>query len=276
MSDPQNNSDSPDSDFTSLIHSLEQIVKTVPDDLVALEMLAHVYEQNDEHEKMRTSLLRLGELIVHNNDIHLAEYIHGRMHDVGLCENMGEDVSNLVDQLSLKISSSGEAALSAELLVDDLSTSFSVMDELEFAWRLFEAGELKQDVYSELATDMSDMTIVNHLSTISVLHALDARAFGGMERVMDFIARDTKVPIISLESFHIKEKVFNLLPLDFIIKRGAMVYDLIADDALVVVMNPVDSALRRLIESKLKKVCHYYVALPADFDAVIQSFSDNK
>ena len=276
MPDPQNNSDSPnpDPDFTTVIHSLEQIIETVPDDLVALEMLAHIYEQNGEQDKMRNSLFSLGEIIVRNNDADFAEYIHDRMQNVGLCEDMGEDACNLIKQLSLKISS-GKTVLSDELLVDDLSGSFEVMDELAFAWRLFEAGELKQDEYSDLAKDMSEMRIGNHLSTISVLHTLDARAFGGMERVMDFIARDTKVPIVSLDLFHVKEDVFNLLPLDFIIKRGAMVYDLIADDALVVVMNPLDSALRRLIESQLKKVCHYYVSLPSEFDAVIKRFGDN-
>ncbi len=276
MSDSQNNSnlDESSSAFLNVAKALEQIIETVPDDLVALEMLAHIYEKTGDQDKMHKHLLSLGEVIVRDGDAHLAEYIYDRMKNIGLCEDMEADVCKLVEQLSVR-SSSIENDSYDDLIVSDSSYAFKMVDELSFAWRIFEAGELTQEEYASVAHDLSEMTADGHLSTISVLHCLEARAFGGMERVMGFVARDVKVPIVTLPLFDIKESAYSLLPIDFMIRRGVIVYDLIGDDALVVVMNPVDQALRRQVESKLKKVCHYYISLPAEFDAVIRRISEN-
>jgi len=275
MSDPQNFSEESDADlaFVGVTKALEQIIETVPGDQVALEMLTHIYEKTGDQDKMKKSLLSLAEAIVYDGDADLAEYIHGRMISLGLCMDMDEDVSKLVEQLSVK-KLSDEDDIYDNLIVSDTSQSFKVMDELSFAWHLFEAGELTQDEYAGVAHDLSEMTADGHLSTVSVLHCLEARAFSGMERVMGFIATDTKVPVITLPLFDIQDATHRLLPIDFMIRRGVTVFDLIGDDALVVVMNPVDRALRRQIELLLKKKCHYYIALPAEFDAVIQRIGE--
>lgn len=276
MSDPQNISEAPeiDSALISVTNALEQIIETVPDDMIALEMLAYLSEIRGDLDKMQESLLKLAKAIVCEGDAELAEYIHGRMIEVGLCEDMGEDVCRLVEQLAVKKISGGDDSFS-NLIVNDSSQAFKVMDELSFAWRLFEAGELNSSEYADVAHDLSEMAADGHLSTISVLHCLEARAFAGMERVMAFIAQDTKVPIITLSLFDIQDTTIRLLPLDFMIKRGVIVFDLIGDDALVAVMNPVDRALRKQVEMQVKKKCHYYISLPAEFDAVIQKISTN-
>jgi hypothetical protein len=117
------------------------------------------------------------------------------------------------------------------------------------------------------------MAADGHLSTISVLHALAARSFSGMERLMGYVAGDAKVPVVLLQLFNIQDSMHSLLPLDFMIKRGVMVFDMIGEDALVVVMNPIDTALRKQVESQLKRVCHYYISLPSEFDEVISRIS---
>jgi len=276
MPDSQNSSDLDESSsaLINIINSLEQIIEADPDDLVALEMLAHVCHKSGDLEKMGKYMVSLGELIVRSDETNLAGYIYDRMKEVGLCEDAGGDVCALVEQLALKKSVVENDGYD-ELVVNDASYAFKVMDELSFAWRLFEAGELTQDEYAGVAKDLSDMTADGHLSTISVLHCLDARSFAGMERVMGFIAKDAKVPIVTLPLFDIQNEVLGLLPFDFMIRRGVLVYDLIGDDALVVVMNPVDATLRRQIESQLQKKCHYFISLPEEFDAVIKSIGEN-
>jgi len=118
------------------------------------------------------------------------------------------------------------------------------------------------------------MSADEHLSTASVLHTLEARAFSGMERLMAYVARDAQAPIISLLSFDIQKESHSLLPVEFMVRRGAVVFDLIADDALVVVMNPYDEALRQQVQAKVGKPCHFFISLPAEFDAAIARITE--
>ena len=92
---------------------------------------------------------------------------------------------------------------------------------------------------------------------------------------MGYVARDAQTPIISLLSFDIQKEAHGLLPMEFMIRRGAVVFDLIGDDALVVVMNPYDEALRAQVQEKAGRPCHFFLALPAEFDAAISKIGES-
>lgn len=48
-----------------------------------------------------------------------------------------------------------------------------------------------------------------------------------------------------------------------------MVFDFLGKEALVVILNPYDQQLRTSLEGMLKQKCHYFMALPSDFDKAI-------
>jgi len=276
MSDEENISGSEGAvdELIAVAKEFESILEVDPDDQVALETLAYIYQHVGDQAKVNEYLILLGHVIACEGDSHLADYIYERMFEHGLCEGGGAEVCELVQQLIAKKTLADDDAFGV-ITGSGGSAAFKVMDELAFAWHLFKAGELTQDEYASVAHDLSEMAADGHLSTISVLHALEARSFSGMERLMGFVAQETKTPIVSLQLFNIQDSVHSVLPLDFMIKRGVIVFDMIADDALVAVMNPIDTALRKQVESLLKCVCHYYVPLPSDFDAVINHITGN-
>jgi hypothetical protein len=256
-----------------IAREFEDILEASPRDQVALESLAFIYEANGDRDRAREYVLRLGQSIALDGDAELAAYILDRMNEYGLCEGEGANLCELISQL---MSDQGDVSISsAQNLSDDTLSTFNLMDELAFAWELFEAGELTQDEYSQVANDLSEMASDRHLSTASVLHVLESRAFGGLERLMGFVARSMNVPIITLSAFSIPEEFHTILPREFMIRRGVLVFDTIGDDALAVVMNPVNMELRRHVEALLKCRCHYYIALPSEFDSALARISGN-
>jgi len=144
-------------------------------------------------------------------------------------------------------------------------------EELAFAWNLLEAKEISQDEYSSLVQDLTEMSSVDSATTVSVLHVLESRAFKSLDRVLVHVSKECGTPVISLACFEIKPEAFSLLPYDFMVRRGALVFELIGKDALVVVMNPYDRQLRRDIETMTGRKCHFFLTLPSEFDKALDS-----
>ena len=260
-----------ESEIWNAIAAFEKILEAIPDDRSSLETLSHAYEHIGDDAKLLMYLLRFGDVIVRDGDAAAARYVHDKLEKFG-----SEDA----EVLRVRASLAQLYDSSAEVTTDSSPTpnkpappppaTFSMADELSFAWHLFEVSELTQQEYADVAQSLSEMAASEHLVTVSVLHALEHRTFSGMDRLMGYVARDTKSPIVSLQSFDIPEECSSLLPLEFCIRHGAVVYDLIAGDALVVVMNPHDQALRKLVEDQLGRPCHFFISPPAEFDAVLE------
>ena len=266
-----------ESEVWSAIAACETILEAMPDDRASLETLSHAYEHIGDQAKTLEYLLRLGDVIVRDGDREAASHIAEKLKAFGSSDERLVSVCEQLEKLGSEVQASvGVEEVSATRTgrAGAPSQAFRVADELSFAWRLFEAGELTQEEYASVAQDLSEMSADDHLSTASVLHTLEARAFSGMERLMGYVARDAQTPIISLLSFDIQKEAHSLLPVDFMIRRGAVVFDLLADDALVVVMNPYDEALREQVQMKVGKPCHFFISLPAEFDSAIGKITE--
>ncbi len=277
---PQHDSDS---EIWSAITAFETILEAIPDDRSSLETLSHAYDHIGDQTKTLEYLVRLGQVIVRDGDSESAGYISEKLRHfsstdadvLAVCEQLDAlqatipvvDDAPAVADTPAEVSSGASAATS--------TPGFRVADELSFAWKLFEAGELTQEEYAGVAQDITEMSADDHLSTISVLHTLEQRAFSGLDRLMGFVSRDTRTPIISLLSFDLQALVTSLLPIEFMIRRGALVYGLLADEALVVVMNPDDSGVRLAVDACIGKKCHFFMALPSEFDVAISSIKNS-
>jgi len=267
-----------ESEVWSAIAAFEKILEAMPDDRASLETLSHAYEHIGDQVKTLEYLMRLGDVIIRDGDAEAAGDIAGKLREFGSSDQQITDLCDRLDQL-------GSSAPAGDDVVEQTPTvragrssahAFRVADELSFAWRLFEAGELTQEEYASVAQDLSEMSADDHLSTASVLHTLDARSFSGMERLMGYVARDSRTPIVSLSSFDIPAEARSLLPTEFMIRRGAVVFDLIGDDALVAVMNPYDDALREQVQSEVGRPCHFFISLPAEFDAAVSNSGEEE
>jgi hypothetical protein len=55
------------------------------------------------------------------------------------------------------------------------------------------------------------------------------------------------------------------------LKRGAMVFELLGKDALAVVMNPYDRQLRKDVEAMAGRKCHFFMTPPPEFDKALET-----
>lgn len=270
MANVQNraNPEGSESDVWTAIAAFEKILEAIPDDRSSLETLFHAYAHIGDSARALDYLLRFVEVVISQQDTEAAVDILERLEEYGASDVRIADAVQRLRTLLAGVSVTPPPS-SADVVVPlpEVSVKFRVADELSFAWKLFEAGEITQEEYASVAQDLAELSIDGHLSTVSVLHVLEGRSFGAMERVMGFVSRESRTPIISLQSFDVQPEAGTMLSREFAIRRGALVFDFLMKNALVAVMNPFDQTLRADVERMTGRVCHYFMALPRDFDA---------
>ena len=256
------------------IAAFEQILEAMPGDKASLEALSHAYEQIGDLSRARDYLVRLGTVMADENDGAGAKQVVDRIRAFADEEPSTAALVTRLDELVEK--STGGAASQVEVDAGQsagkgaVRSSFNMADELSFAWNLMEANELTQEEYSVVVQDLTEMSAGDSKTTVSVLHALDAKSFKGLERVVGFIAKECDAPIVSLDAFDFQHADISSLPMEFVVPRGAFIFESLGQHSLCVVMNPYDKQLRKDVESACGKKCHFFVCLPADFDRSVE------
>lgn len=262
-----------DSEVWQAISAFEKILEVMPNDRSSLETLSHAYEHVGDRARALDYLLRLAEVVVAEKDAETAPHITERLAEYSEAD---EQVRDLLSQLQLlqageQQQTDSAAATSAETQARPMATPrpFRVTDELGFAWKLLEAGEISQDDYAALAQDLAELSTDPDKTTVSVLHVLETKAFSGMERVMGYVSRDTKTPLVSVQAYDVAPEMAEWLPIDFMIRHGVVVFGKILDELLVAIMNPYNMRLREDIAVRTGRACHFFMTPPGEFDTLI-------
>lgn len=267
-----------ESQVWNAIAAFEQIVETIPNDRVSLEALSHAYEQVGDLSRAREYLSRLVNVVIEEQDRDTAELLRERLVRFSVSEPLAREIQARVDAfLASGIEKTKKFEISAKHDDEALSQaeeserrSSHVASELSFAWTLFQAAELNQEEYAAVAQDLSAASSATaSLATVSVLHALHDRGSRSLERVIAFAAKDTGVPVIPLALFEVQDSVFGLIARDFMIRYGVMAFEMMGQDVLVVVLNPYNKSIREKVASITGRRCHFFMTMPADFDATL-------
>lgn len=271
-SDQRSEMDS-ESEVWQAISAFEQILEVMPDDRSSLETLSHAYEHVGDRARALDYLLRLANVVLAEGDAETALHVRERLAEYGEAD---EQVRSMLQQLQA-LQVGGDADLGAGLAAVEEKKEkpkrsprvFRVTDELAFAWKLLEAGEISQEDYSVLAQDLAELSADPHLSTVSVLHVLDAKAYSGMERVLGYVSRDAKTPLVSVQAYEVSPEQAGLLPVDFMIQHGVVIFGALLDELLVAVMNPYNQSLREDVAAYTGRPCHFFMTPPHEFDTLI-------
>lgn len=259
------------------ISAFEQILEAIPEDRASLEALANAYEQIGDHTRAKDYLIRLGKVLVKEKDIpaikEILDHIRNYASDHAGVQELVKEMEDLAEPVPSEevvdetVEEDGQKDRPRSY--DGVRTTFNMADELAFAWNLLEAKELTQEEYASVVQDLTEMSAVESATTVSVLHVLESRGFKNLEKIMVYISKDCSTPIIALSNFDIKSEVVQILPTDFMMRRGTMVYEFLGKDALVVVMNPYDKQIRKDVEVLAGKKCHFYITMPSEFDKAL-------
>lgn len=263
-------------ELQALVASFETILQAVPNDRDTLEVLYNSCVKLKEWEKARayfTTLYRgLVESDLYDEATLLLAQADANVRDhesVQAAVTEGEQfmLSSLTTKLAAESKSAGRAPPESRKLprlAPDIQT------EMNLVWDLMEAGLVSQEEYAKVVQELSEMAATPRTDTLSVLHILQAHGHRNLEAVILRMSEKAGAPVVALGSFDIPAALANVLPVELMIRRGVVVYDLIGQEALVVIMNPFDQVLRAEVARLAERVCHFFLALPSDFDGAIE------
>lgn len=255
-----------ETDVWNAISTFEKILEAFPNDRVALETLADAYDKIGDHIHAKDYLIRLASVLLDEDEEDAANEAIRK-----LKEAYPDDPE--AKKMIARLKGRKPTKVMAEVLEGEEGETrrpISIADEMAFAWNLMQSKKLTQDEYAKVVHDLSENTTKTNTVPISTLHVLHDMNFPNINTLIAFIAVDSKIPFISLSNFECQLEVAELLPIDFIIKRGAIIFELMGHDALVAVLNPNDTKLPHDIETLTGKPCHLFLVTPPDFDNALE------
>lgn len=261
-----------ESEVRRAISAFEQILAVMPTDRTSLEAVAHAYEEIGATEESIAYWVRLGEVLLDEGDTqaveqaleHLKPYAKSNPEVESLFARM---VTHVYDRNARVGSGAGDGDVGRP------RGAGSVDAELSFAWDIKEAGELSEEEYASIAEDLTELSATDAAATVSVMHVLEARGFKNLERIVQLVSKECRMPFINLSFFDIKPEVHSLLPMEFCVQRGVLPFGTLGDEVQVVVMNPYHKRLHQEVDQRIGKRCHFFLALPSDFDAALTRIS---
>ena len=257
------------------ISSYESILERKPNDHKALHSLSIAYGQIGDHTKAKEHILRLTDLVLREQNGTIAVEI---LNDLKSYAEDDPTLKDTVVQINLlgqtvgdEISTSGSTKQKTQLEQNTESATFSLAGEMTFAWKLVESGELSQDEYAGVINDLTEMSAQADDLTISLLHVLETRQIGDIETFMGGLSHKCGTPIISLDNFEVTLETALALPIDFVVARGALVFDYVGSEPLVVILNPYDPDICNEVKELLGgKTCHFFITQPSQFDRRVE------
>ena len=264
---------SSDADVRDAIMAFEQILEAIPDDRVALEMLAEAHEQAGNKDKAVEYLARLGHAVVAEGDADSAADLVGKLKALGAGHPVAEQAIAQLDKLLQ--SQKASAAPDRKAVDAGRRKNVDIANELTMAWNILQAGEISQEEYSAIVHDLSENSSKNVAVPVSVMHVLHDRGFKTIEKIIGFLVKDKEagLPLITLAGFDIQSSSYSLLPIEFMRHRGAIVFEQMGRDLLVAVLNPYDFDLREEVRKITDRHCHFYLVTASDFDAALENIS---
>lgn len=260
-------------DMHEILATFEQILEIMPDDRGALEAASQAALQCGEAAKARRYRLRLADLLLANGDnaelAGLAETI--RLDD----DPLSQEWIRAYDERTGHMEHAEK-----ELIAPPPSTAKhppakpNISEEIDIAWKLYDDGQISQEDYSTLVRELTETPHTNMDETISVLHALEATNHRSLTDILGFLARTSRIPYISLTAFTMRPELLPWLPMDFIRARGALVFDTLSTELLVAVLNPFSESLRREVQARTGKACHFYLVRAAEFDLAVRKLKE--
>lgn len=254
-----------ETEIWNAIAAFEKILEALPNDRISLETLADAYEKVGDHTRAKDYILRLANVMADENDEDGARDLLRKIKDF---DQNDPQVKQTITRIE------GMKAKKVMAVVRDtgvtLKKSSNIAEEISFAWNLLQAKKVTQEEYSKIVHDLSENMARTTNAPVTTLHVLSDQNHPGLNDILAFSSSTRHMPLISLVNFELQSKVTSLLPLDFMIRRGAIIFELMGNDTLVAVLNPFDQHLLLDIEDITGKTAHGFLVTPADFDGALE------
>jgi tetratricopeptide (TPR) repeat protein len=264
-------STSSESEVWNAISAFERILEAMPNDRVALETLYDAYEQIGQSSRAIEYLLRLGQVILEENDAEGAPKLLERLRAV---QKDDPAAAEMADKLKMLGGDLPDIDKLDTTLADGKRRTVDISGELSLAWSLLQAGKLTQEQYSSVVHDLSECSTREQHTPVTVLHMLQGRGVVQLDQIMAHMAKDSGVPVLTMSNFEVPKTLFRAQPLDLVTTRAAIVFESMGRDALVAILNPYDKDLQEQVAKEQDKRCHFYLITPSDYDHALEDIKN--
>ncbi len=270
MDKDANESDATQDEVRNAITAFEQILEAIPNDRFALETLCDAYDQIGDPAKSLEYLLRLAHAIIEESDKNAAPNVLEKLRAKKPTDAAAGKVVSELEQL---VGASKPRATAKDTRKGEpmKRKGVDITAELALAWNLTQAGVLNQADYSSVVHDLTESSTKKVDVPVSVLHVLHDRSFKNIDKVMVFLSSDSGLPILSLATFELQKDAYSLLPMEFMQHRGAIVFEQMAKDLLVAILNPYDTELRDDVKKLSGRNCHFYLVTAESYDGYLHT-----
>ncbi len=255
-------------DVRHILRTFQDILEIMPDDRGALHAAAQAADQCGEDEEALGYRLRLGEVLTAEGDeellAELAEELRGHSDPRAQAWVTAYDEKRRTAYTpppDVDLSDRAEADLTAEM---------------DLAWRLFDEGELSQEDYNVLVGELTRISESGRSDEpVALLHALEATNNRRLDDTLAHLSLSFRMPYVSLSGFTMRAELQPFLPLNFIMRRGALVFDTLSTELLVAILNPLNEQLRQDVEQQTGRDCHFYLTRASEFTAAFEQLKQS-
>lgn len=259
----------------------EQMLQSMPGDRTSLEFLSVAYDQTGQTEKRRECLIRLAETLLTEKDYDHAQVIAGYLSAYidfpparAAVERVAEVIQGQILESELRrdakgfrpsVSVAGQERLAAfqdtGVEVHALSRSASAA-EMDLVWLWKEREFLPKELCMDVLHILTDRPAAETPTLISALALLDEQHPELTDRLMEAMQRASEMPLIPLELFEVSPEAAALFVPAFVQVKGVLPFALLGGEALVAVLNPLNTALQEETVARAGRPCHFFFAHP--------------
>ncbi len=249
-------------DMRHILRTFEQILEIMPNDRSTLQAAEQAAQQCGDVEKALTYRLRLADQLAAEGDEEaLAALVEA------LRVDRDPRARSWVASYDMRTRAAQQAtADKAPSASPHKAAAVNISEEIDLAWKLFENGELSQEDYATLVSDLTESSTDNSNETVSVLHVLEATNHQKLDKILAYLAENTRLPYISLACFTPRAELIPILSPDFCRSRGALVFEMLCNEPLVALLNPVSESLRKDVEEQTGRRCHFFLTRASEFE----------
>jgi hypothetical protein len=261
------------SETLSAIQTFEQILDAFPDDLTTLEALFQTYESIGETDKAGIYILRAGQVAVQQSVSPVSSVLIDRL----------QALAPTVQEAAQLLAAMGEELIRKSLTTPvrpaakpvEKKIRHPMEAETALTWTLKEASLLTDAQYASIVRELTEATSSRTPGMITLLGLLQDREPDDFEKVINYLAQDAGTAILPISHFDTPPEIAALLPLDFMTERNISVFEAIGSELMVAVLNPQDLELRKEVEQRCGRTCHFFLTPPSEMRTWLQHVRDS-
>ena len=252
------------------VRYFEQMLQLMPDDRTTLEFLVVAYEQLNEPEKSKQTVITLTKLLLKQGDFAAAKGLLPRLEaiDTDEAKILALRVRRLAGPRPELVPETPKAMSQEELAAEESRHACDAEVALiELLWSdgVVTSEEEAMHVRDQILATPSGRGIF----LVSALSIFEKENFELCERCIAFLADRFGMPPVSISAFERKADLIGKFPAELLRVHGAVPFAAIGDIALVALLNPADEALRNKLTSYMK--CRFYLTLPSAAEAWLEA-----